>query len=327
MASRPGPDKCVVVADGHGDTAARQARRQRAGHLEDRQAVDAVAVEHVHPVEVAVNTDPKATKIEPKTTPAEAPGAPVIGAVPAPGTAVDAAIKSTAAVASAIAPKVGEVRPVDPGRKQVTKEDLDKMTASGVVTTPRSAPTPRKLEPIVKDPPRIAKPLPPVPPTFDAALRAGKDALARGRALIESDPDAAKNAALDCWDEAEAMLRGAWNLKPGDTDVTVLFEDLAKQVGVIALVKSPMLISKPNGLVVLNAEPSIVFPKEKDGRPAPMYYAWEQVEGKDLSIRREDLVNKMIGLRIKYPGTYKFELVVSDGTRGGNPVTVTVEVR
>jgi hypothetical protein len=120
------------------------------------------------------------------------------------------------------------------------------------------------------------------------------------------------------------MLRGAWSQKPGDPDVTAQFEELAKrpQVGVIALVRSTTLRSKPKGLVVLNAESSIVFPKEK-----PAYYAWEQVDGKDLAIRREDLAQKKVGLKIKDPGIYKFELVVSDGTRGGNPVTVTVEVQ
>ncbi len=205
--------------------------------------------------------------------------------------------------------------------KPKTIEDLDKMAPSIVKPSPRPNPAVQKPE-SPKESPRVAKPLPPVPATFEAALAAGKRAVARGNALLEENSERTKNEIQDCWDEAEAMLRGAWTLKPDDLEVKAQFEELAKQVGVIALVKSPVLISKPNGLVVLNAEPSIVFPEGK-----VMYYAWQQVDGKELNIRHEDLDKKMVGLRIKNPGTYKFELVVSDGTRGGNPVTVVVEVR
>lgn len=215
----------------------------------------------------------------------------------------------TPAVASATAPK------------PQTLKDLDTLDPTKIPVSPRPNPAVRKVE-APKEPPRVARPLPPVPATFEGALAAGKAAVARGKKLLDDNSQETKDHIQECWDEAEAMLRGAWALKPDDLEVKAQFEDLAQQVGVIALVKSPMLISKPNGLVVLNAEPSIVFPEGKT-----MYYAWQQVDGKELNIRHEDLDKKMVGLRIKNPGTYKFELVVSDGTRGGNPVTVVVEVR
>ena len=89
----------------------------------------------------------------------------------------------------------------------------------------------------------------------------------------------------------------------------------------IALVKQQHVISRPKGNGRAQRRMSIVFPKDKT-----MYYAWEQVDGKDLNLRREDLNKKLVGLKIKDPGVYKFELTVSDGARGGNPVTVIVTI-
>ncbi|MEI6232539.1 MAG: hypothetical protein WCT04_05775 [Planctomycetota bacterium] len=216
-----------------------------------------------------------------------------------------------------------------------TVKDLDKYNPKDIPSTPRPTRTTVQVE-VPKERPRVVKVALKVPETFEAALDSGKKALARGQRLMQmveeelkqndegAKPriDTMKLEAQECWDEAETMLRGAWEKKPDDVGVKGQFDELAKQVGVVALVKSPLLISKPNGLVVLNAEPSIVYPEGK-----PMYYAWQQVDGKELNLRREDLDKKTVGLRIKIPGTYKFELVVSDGSRGGNPVTVIVEVR
>jgi hypothetical protein len=116
------------------------------------------------------------------------------------------------------------------------------------------------------------------------------------------------------------MYRGAWNQKPADEAVVAAFKDLSKHVGAIALVRSTTVRSKVKGLVVLDAEPSIV---SKDRQ---MYCVWEQVAGEDLGLRPENLAQKKVGVRITRPGTYKFDLAVSDGVRGGNPVSVTVEV-
>jgi len=57
-----------------------------------------------------------------------------------------------------------------------------------------------------------------------------------------------------------------------------------------------------------------------------MYCVWEQVDGEEIGLRPEQMAQKRVAIRINRPGTYKFELAVSDGVRGGNPVTVTVEV-
>ena len=219
--------------------------------------------------------------------------------------------------------------PTPPAAKKVT--DLEKIKADSVNPSPRP-PKPTAVEPVketapVVEPPRARKPLPPVPAKFEDAMAAGIQALQRGAKLIEAAPpgekkDAARKLAQDDLNEAEAMLRGAWDMKPEDPEVLAQFEELAKQVGVIALARVTHLTSKPKGLVRLDAQPSLVFPKEKT-----LYYAWDQVEGKDLGLRSEDLNSKLIGLKIKDPGIYKFELTVSDGARGANPVTVTVEVR
>ena len=234
---------------------------------------------------------------------------------------------------------------------QSTVKDLDSLTPNTIRTEER----PRKAsahvaEPIREAPPHVVKPLPAIPESFDAALSAGKRALNHGLQLLQESADlmkqsddeskqnddasrqraeayrlkadTLKNDALDCWDEAESMFRGAWDQKPEDPAVKAQFKELAKQVGVIALVKSSTVTCKPNGLVVLSAEPSIIYPEDKK-----MYWVWQQIDGKALDLRREQLDKQMVGLRIKVPGVYKFELVVSDGSRGGNPVSVTVEVR
>ena len=273
---------------------------------------------------------------------ATAPALPAIPDVPNPAQTAqnklplptENAIKSAPQVAvpntpAAVTPGAKSIEP----RKQSTVSDLDNMTPSTIPTTERTRKNSTSRD-VLKERPK--KELPRVPESFEAALDTGKRALANGhRVMLKIEEEAKKgdddsklriealrNEASDAWDEAEAMLRGAWEMKPDDLGVKAQFEELAKQVGVVALVKSPLLISKPNGLVVLNAEPSIVYPEGKT-----MYYAWQQVDGKELSLRREDLDKKTVGLRIKIPGTYKFELVVSDGSRGGNPVSVIVEVR
>ncbi|HLX63318.1 MAG TPA: hypothetical protein VKX17_18750 [Planctomycetota bacterium] len=220
-------------------------------------------------------------------------------------------------------------RPKTP-RPTMTVKDLENDNSEKVtpaVRPPQVAGQAAAPKEPLRDPVQKVKVMPPVPAKFEDALAAGKIALEKGNLLVTAAAtpeakDAAKKAAQDYWDEAELMFRGALALKPDDAEVRTQFEELAKQVGVIALVKDSYLTSKPKGLVVLNAEPSIIIPKEK-----PMWYAWEQVEGKDLGLRREEMDKKMVGLKIRIPGVYKFELTVSDGSRGGNPVTVTVEVR
>jgi hypothetical protein len=138
--------------------------------------------------------------------------------------------------------------------------------------------------------------------------------------LPNPDSEETKQKAQQFWDEAEAMLRGAWALKPANEDVIAAFQDLAKHAGPIALVRAAVVRAKPNGLVVLDAEPSIIV-KDK-----PFYCVWEQVDGEDLCLRPENMAQKKVGIRIKKVGTYKFEIAVSDGVRGGNPLSVVVEV-
>jgi len=176
---------------------------------------------------------------------------------------------------------------------------------------------PKKAEPKPLPPKRA---LPPIPTEFDGALTAGKRAIEDAAKLQAQNTEASKLEAHYKCDEAEAMLRAAWAKKPGDEQVLNEFRELSKQVGTIALVLNTQIRAKVNGLVVLDAEPSI-GPKEKS-----LYYVWEQVDGEPLEVRPEMLAQKRVGLRIRKPGTYKFDLAVSDGSRGGNPVSVTVEV-
>jgi hypothetical protein len=193
--------------------------------------------------------------------------------------------------------------------------------APRVVAKPAAPPAPK---PVAQ--PRL---LPPIPERFEDALAAGKKALEQSLVLQEKfktgmTPEQ-RSKIQELQDLAEEMLRGAWNMDQNNPEVNEALQKLVEQVHVIALVKSSHLISKPRGLVVLNAEPTLIFPKEKGS-----YYAWEQqldTDSIELPLRREDLAKKTVALRIKDPGIYKFELVVSDGSRGGNPVTVTVEIR
>ena len=163
--------------------------------------------------------------------------------------------------------------------------------------------------------------LPPIPKDFDGCMAAGKRAYqdALGHVLLKTEEDKIK--AAQSFDEAEAMFRGAWALHPGDETVSAEFRNLAEYIGAIALVKNAALKTRVKGMVVLDASASIA-PKEK-----PLYLVWEQVDGENLGLRREELTEKIVSLKkIRTPGVYKFELAVSDGIRGGNPVTVTVEV-
>ena len=202
---------------------------------------------------------------------------------------------------------------------------------------------PGKIEKVDSKPiPRV--PLPPVPEDFNEAMAAGKRAFEAGvlemkKAAKAAEETGDKNRKLTgdvtkrtvprearrYWDEAEAMFRGAWTQKPGDADVHKAFQDLAQHAGAIALVQNTYVRSKTKGLVVLDAEASVA-PKDEKGVLKSLYFVWEQTEGNDLNLRAENLVQKKVGIRISKPGIYKFELAVSDGVHGGNPVTVTVEV-
>ena len=216
-------------------------------------------------------------------------------------------------------PTVSEQKP-DPRVAVVRKPVLNPISDPAKVVMPVPVPVePKKKKPDPKPlPPK--KPLPPIPNNFDDAMAAGKRAYDTGVKFSEQKTEDALLKANDNWDEAEAMFRGAWARKPGDEEVLKAFQDLSKYTGAIALVKDPLVKAKIRGLVVLDAEASIV-PKDR-----PLYCVWVQVAGEDLTLRPENLTQKKLGLRITNPGTYKFELAVSDGQRGGNPVTVTVVV-
>ena len=108
--------------------------------------------------------------------------------------------------------------------------------------------------------------------------------------------------------------------RAGDEAVTAAFRELSRYVGAIGFVRSTYVKTRVRGLVVLDAESSIV------GKDRPLYCVWEQVGGEDLGLRPENMAQKKVGIRVTRPGVYKFELAVSDGARGGNPLTVTVEV-
>jgi hypothetical protein len=56
-------------------------------------------------------------------------------------------------------------------------------------------------------------------------------------------------------------------------------------------------------------------------------YAWKQVEGRRLDIPATELAKPRIGLLFFQPGTYRFELTVSDGQETSQPSYVEVRVR
>jgi tetratricopeptide (TPR) repeat protein len=208
----------------------------------------------------------------------------------------------------------------EPVKPQPAKNDPPKTVE---VAKPVVEPVPpKKTEPKKAAPkPQIPKkPLPPIPNDFNEAIASGKRALEEGNQLFAKSDDESKQKAAQSFDEAEAMFRGAWDQKPGDESVMTHFRELSKSVGAIAIPRSTYVKSKINGLTVLDASLSIV-PKDR-----PMYCVWEQVAGEDLGQRPEKLAQKTVGIKIPRPGVYKFVLAVSDGIRGGNPVTVTVEV-
>lgn len=238
-------------------------------------------------------------------------------------------VESPAPVVTPPKPAAQDKKP-EPPKAPTTVEELELRAKNFLPTTPAPGSTVPKnnTAPAVPTPAPQATKIPPVPESFTAALDQGRRALERGKAILAKNGDAGKAEAQEQWEIAEAMLRGAWNVRGQQTapeeaekELTAQFTELSKYAGAIALVSSRHLISKKNGLVVLNAEPSVVY----GGKT--LYYAWEQKDGPELDLRRENLASKKLGLKIKEPGTYVFELVVSDGNRGGNPVTVTVEVQ
>jgi len=171
------------------------------------------------------------------------------------------------------------------------------------------------------------KPLPPVPTEYVQAMEAGKKAADEALRQSAVNSDEARTKAAQQFDEAEAMYRGAWALKPGDEAAHIALKDISKYVGAIAVPRSMRMKVKSKGLVVLDGEPSIV-PDKRGGTSdkRQIFCIWEQVAGEPLNLRPETLAHETVMLRITEPGTYKFELVVSDGVRGGSPATVTVEV-
>jgi tetratricopeptide (TPR) repeat protein len=217
-------------------------------------------------------------------------------------------------------PKTVPVPPkTEPRAAPKTPEPAPKTPPAVPLKTADLPPPPPKTTPPKPEPPR-RKTLPPVPADFAQALAAGKRAYAEGVRLAAQNTPETKAEATRHFDEAEAMLQGAWAKKPGDESVMAAFRELAAHVKVIAIPISATINAKAKGLVALDAEPSIV-PKGK-----PIYCVWEQVAGEPLNLRPEDMAQKKVGLKVARPGTYKFELTVSDGSFGGNPVTVTVEI-
>ncbi len=207
-----------------------------------------------------------------------------------------------------------------PDPKKVAKTDppkTDPAKATGPAPLPPPRDPPKKKDP---RPPHPKRPLPPIPKDFEGALAAGKRAFqdALGHAALKTEDDKIK--AAQSFEEAEAMYRGAWAVKPGDEALISAFRELSEYVGAIALVKNTTVQSKVRGLVILDGSASI-GPKDK-----PLYCVWEQTGGEDLALRAEQMADKQVSFKIRSPGVYKFDLAVSDGVRGGNPVTVTVEV-
>ncbi|HEY3323786.1 MAG TPA: tetratricopeptide repeat protein [Planctomycetota bacterium] len=216
-------------------------------------------------------------------------------------------------------PAPAEPKKIEPP-KVADQKTAPKPEPAETKNAPPAEPKPAPKKPAPKPAPPKKAP-PPVPPDFEQALAAGMRALQEGQKLSATGTEDAKQKASDCFDEAEAMLRGALAQKPEEPRPMAALKELAKHVHTIALVRSGLYQkTKVRGLVVLDAETSIV-PADR-----PMYCVWEQVDGEELGLRAEDLAQKRVCFRIKKPGIYKFQLAVSDGQRGGNPVTVTVEV-
>ena len=220
-------------------------------------------------------------------------------------------------------PKVAEVKKPEPPKADPPPAKVEPAIPKQPETPPAVA-APKKTEskPAKKEPKVVIprKPMPPIPADYDQAFAAGKRAHQEGQNLLALNTDESRQLASHSFDEAEAMYRGALKARPNDEAVLAAFKELSKHVGAIAVVRSTHVKAKVRGLVVLDAELSIVAP----GRP--LYCVWEQVEGEDLGLRPENMAQKKVGIRIPQPGIYAFEVAVSDGSRGGTPVRVTVEV-
>jgi tetratricopeptide (TPR) repeat protein len=199
-----------------------------------------------------------------------------------------------------------------PGEAQVSAAFQELANHTGPITLAADAGV--KPKPVVSKRPSL-----PIPADFDGALAAGRRALDSGSEVLKASDEARIKSAQD-FEEAEAMLRAARVYQPGEARLIAAFQELANHTGAVALVASSSVKAKPNGLVVLNAESS-VGPKDK-----PLYFSWRQVDGEDLGLRPEQLADKKIGLRIPKAGVYKFDVAVSDGIKGGSPVSVVVEV-
>jgi hypothetical protein len=229
----------------------------------------------------------------------------------------------------------GSSVPPTPSKVESTpKNALPDPRATGVTqgTKPsKSHKQDKRVRPVVPK-----RPLPPIPTEFSDAMSAGKKALAEGEQRLESiqkdktlAPEKIEETrilAAQCFDEAEAMFRAAWAQKPSDPAVLEAFDNVAKHSGAIALAKNLYITAKVRGLIILDAEPSIAPIDKKTGKPKPLYYSWEQSDGEELDLRTEEMAYKKVKVRIPKAGIYKFDLAVSDGAKGGNPVTVTVEV-
>ena len=55
-------------------------------------------------------------------------------------------------------------------------------------------------------------------------------------------------------------------------------------------------------------------------------YSWSQISGDNLGLKPEQLSKEKVGLYIFKAGTYRFQLIVSDGTNSSKAATVDVEV-
>jgi len=262
------------------------------------------------PAPVAETKKPEPKPVEPPKTEVKKPD-PVVAVAPVKNP------NETKSPAPATPPNTVKT---EPEKKPVAINEA--RPATPIEPTKAVTPEPKKEPKKVVEPKPVPpkRPLPPIPTEFDSALAAGKKAVDDAANLLAQNTENSKLEAHYKNDEAEAMLRAAWAKKPGDEQVANAFRELSKQVGTIALVLNTQIRAKVNGLVVLDAEPSI-GPKDKS-----LYYVWEQVDGEPLEVRPEMLAQKRVGLRIRRAGTYKFDLAVSDGSRGGNPVSVTVEV-